>query len=719
MTPKNCLSCESYMRCSDPAKSFIFWCKSYRSSAQATARHNDIMQQVSDQLPDMRNVILTPDVVERSASIEARVHAALSSSRFLPQDLMADDSHFEEAKNVIHWCMDPTMLAMRPFVRQAIILAEIFSEYCPRCSDSEWMATAPVDASLETMLSKVSMFEWGVCPNCGTGRSDCMRDGRLTVRTEGAVCAGQRGGKSALTVQAHSYIIHRALKMGRPAQVYNVLRGQTLQGTFTALTYAQAKDTLWDTLYNFLIEAPWFQEYHKWLGEEGARTGKELFKLNDTFVSYKHRLIDYYPAGPDKRVLRGRTRIAASIDELGWFPNDVSSLKNVKMNAQEVYKALANSLVTVRSAARRHLARGVDNTLQGLFINVSSPSHARDMIMEKVRQSAIDRRIYGIRIPTWELNPTVTKDDLSQEFLEDPVKALRDFGAQPPMSSNPFFTKDEPVENCMVLKPQTVRMTYKTHKLRNGDRERYAVLEGLKGNNYPAVLAVDAGFAHNSFGVSVVQNLPKYGLSVPLMLELQPKPGCPLNYSLCYKHILTPIMEAFNICAMAADRWQSLKLLSDAEIEFDLQKITYSLKYADMCDVRQYIYDEEIALRKPSMPIADIKEFNPSDYPRQFENDPYAHFYLQCCTVQDASTQVLKGENLTDDLWRATALGVTVFLNPKYAELLTAVEPEEKKPQGNIESRVFMAKMSGVAPGSGAHMPGGCQSSRVFIAPRR
>ena len=103
MTPKNCLSCESYMRCSDPAKSFIFWCKSYRSSAQATARHNDIMQQVSDQLPDMRNVILTPDVVERSASIEARVRAALSSSRVLPQDLMADDSHFEEAKNVIHW----------------------------------------------------------------------------------------------------------------------------------------------------------------------------------------------------------------------------------------------------------------------------------------------------------------------------------------------------------------------------------------------------------------------------------------------------------------------------------------------------------------------------------------------------------------------------------------------------------------------------------------
>lgn len=42
----------------------------------------------------------------------------------------------------------------------------------------------------------------------------------------------------------------------------------------------------------------------------------------------------------------------------------------------------------------------------------------------------------------------------------------------------------------------------------------------------------------------------------------------------------------------------------------------------------------------------------------------------QCVTIQDSRNQVLKGQGLTDDLWRATALSVYGLNNPDWAPFL-------------------------------------------------
>jgi hypothetical protein len=62
-----------------------------------------------------------------------------------------------------------------------------------------------------------------------------------------------------------------------------------------------------------------------------------------------------------------------SIDEIGWFPNDTESLKNIKMNATEVYIALERSLLTVRNSAKDLIRRGFYNVPFGYFVNISSP----------------------------------------------------------------------------------------------------------------------------------------------------------------------------------------------------------------------------------------------------------------------------------------------------------------------------------------------------------
>ena len=50
-------------------------------------------------------------------------------------------------------------------------------------------------------------------------------------------------------------------------------------------------------------------EYHALLDHYGTRYGEEIYKFMDSFVHYRHRKLLVHPSGPNKRTLRGRTRL--------------------------------------------------------------------------------------------------------------------------------------------------------------------------------------------------------------------------------------------------------------------------------------------------------------------------------------------------------------------------------------------------------------------------
>lgn len=122
---------------------------------------------------------------------------------------------------------------------------------------------------------------------------------------------------------------------------------------------------------------------------------------------------------------------------------------------------------------------------------------------------------------------------------------------------------------------------------------------------------------------------------------------------------------------MVADRWQSIKVLHDAEHDFKgLSTETYSLKYEDMVLVKESLIEGRILLPKLDLKdINDAVEYDPAKYPALFQNRPVAHLVLQMVSVRDTGDDVVKGD-VTDDLWRAVALGGAFALDPEYAEFL-------------------------------------------------
>ena len=370
------------------------------------------------------------------------------------------------------------------------------------------------------------------------------------------------------------------------------------------------------------------------------------------------------------------TRVFYSIDEIGWFDNDASSNK-VKTGANEVNIALERSCLTCRLVEIPSVEEGNDKAFTAYAMNVSSPSDYRDKICELLRLSQTSDKILGIHAPSWKMNPGITRESLAEEFRKSPITSARDYGASPPVSANPFITPVV-VDNAMREKGRN-EILYAQHTERRSsgisvERSSYGMITKIASCSRPSVLAIDAGEVNNSFAFTCTSKDEAGRARIDIVGEIMASPTAPINFTLLFDHILLPIIKARNVRVLLADRWQSNKILSDALALCDglMQAKKYSLKYADMCDVRNMMQGDQLTFPRSTYvkSVTEILQQDLTDYPACFAGKPVEHFMYQLVTIQDARQQVVKGVGVTDDIWRSAALSVWGITNPDYALFL-------------------------------------------------
>ena len=467
-------------------------------------------------------------------------------------------------------------------------------------------------------------------------------------------------GKSAFFNLLVPYLTHKWVKVEKPVETLGLMSSSILIGTCTALTWAKAQELLYDPISNAIENSKWFQQYFQLLDDYEERTGIELYKFKDTFLSFNHKNLILNTSGPNKRTLRGSTRWLSIIDEIGWFPHGDDSDERERASANEVYVSLDRSLKTVRKSTMKLLKEGYDNIPLAYGCGISSPSSYNDKIMELVRNFKGSKEVLVHQAPTWEMNPLFTKDDFAKEYQDDPIKAERDFGANPPMAENAWISDVKSLDHLLVNR-WVIDYQYDHFTNRSGVDMVFGKLRSTKAPPTcpPTVLTIDAGYSNNSFALAITANDGR-GANVLAVAEIAPKKGITvINYTRTVKQLLYPLIKAFNVQAVGADRWNSLKLLQDIEEDCHVQTFQYSLKPTDFDLVYDYLMEDlpAIKLPRPEMDLGQI--FVTSDYPHGFKYKPNSHLYHQFSTVNvDGRGSVEKGNGYTDDILRAVALGI-------------------------------------------------------------
>ena len=599
---------------------------------------------------------------EFALDMERIVADVLNSGARVAPDLRIDDRDLKEFPNFYKWCFSKDGGNQAPLAKQLALATHLMAEYCPRCSHKAFrnIHKIPVNFPAKDFPDKVQFLYHGVCPKCGARKSELVKSGELNAYVELDVCAGQRSGKSAFFNLLVPYLTHKWVKVEKPVETLGLMSSSILIGTCTALTWAKAQELLYDPISNAIENSKWFQQYFQLLDDYEERTGIELYKFKDTFLSFNHKNLILNTSGPNKRTLRGSTRWLSIIDEIGWFPHGDDSDERERASANEVYVSLDRSLKTVRKSTMKLLKEGYDNIPLAYGCGISSPSSYNDKIMELVRNFKGSKEVLVHQAPTWEMNPLFTKDDFAKEYQDDPIKAERDFGANPPMAENAWISDVKSLDHLLVNR-WVIDYQYDHFNNRSGVDMVFGKLRSTKAPPTcpPTVLTIDAGYSNNSFALAITANDGR-GANVLAVAEIAPKKGITvINYTRTVKQLLYPLIKAFNVQAVGADRWNSLKLLQDIEEDCHVQTFQYSLKPTDFDLVYDYLMEDlpAIKLPRPEMELGQI--FVTSDYPHGFKYKPNSHLYHQFSTVNvDGRGSVEKGNGYTDDILRAVALGI-------------------------------------------------------------
>lgn len=631
------------------------------------------------------------------------------------RDLKIDDRDLARADN--YWDFSTRISGKSikpPFARQLWISAHLFGEFCPHCTKPKWyesIENIPVDMDPADLAKRMRLLKSGVCPNCGSTKADMVLNGELRDINQLAMCVGQRGGKSAFNSTLAANILHRMLKAPRMSTICRGIQDFTpLTFTFVGLTAGRAVRLLWSPFVEIVKANEWFKNYFSMLDHYGKQHGVEYYKNNVLFMRFFSKNLDLYPMGPVKRTLRGDTRVLAAIDELGWFPltkntSDDSDAPDEEddgrehANADEVFASLDNSLMTVRTEVYELYKRGISHIPTGYLLNLSSPQSQRDKIMRLIRESYDPEALsLGIQLPTWGISPLYQRDHpvIVAAYRKNPVKAERDFGANPPALNSSLFA--ESILAKLFSDRQPTHSLTSTATADFDEDEESEVIHRTRGNLQkihlpdtipPGILALDAGLSGNSFALSA-GHLDGTLLRFHAAMELIPRKNTHIDFPAMYKMVIKPLIQDLNIKVLAADRWNSISILQQAKDDFpDLRCLQISLNAKDFSAFMSAIENTELEFPALEKTIAEIKEIN--NYRKEMLGTPIAHLFLQCMTVKLVKGALVKGDGFTDDIFRASAVAHAAAFDKKSIEHLSKYRHIGSSKEGVTMGAVFSA----------------------------
>lgn len=623
-----------------------------------------------------------PDNLPDNFVAEAMAKAYDPDTKTL-RDLRVDDSALPLAKNFFHYCL--TIVGGRvkmPFARQMWLAFHLLAEYCPTCSNPKFynsLENIPVDMDTGDFSRYIVFLEHGICPKCEKTKYELIKSGLLDDKTELVMIAGQRAGKSTLTVTIVSYVLHVLLKSPRLSSLYQGIQDfSPLSAVMTATNATQAIKTLWTPFRNLVSESDWFKNYFSLMDDYKDKVGKELYRFDPgtgMYMQFFTKNLYLMSSGPNKRTLRGDTRFAAATDELGLFPFtpgvEEDEDDRERANADEVHASLSNSLVTVQGAVIACRERGINHLPQALNLNISSPFSWMDKICRLYIENADNSSVTRFKQPTWEITPLFPRDHpiIVKAYKSNSKKAERDFGANPPKIGSDFYQKDSVIK-CFQLDNWAAT----SYEVDNEFTKAKVVFTKSVAKYHPCVLAIDAGSTNNAFALSVVYRLGGE-VFVPLLIEVVAQPGKVIHFPTIYSQVILPILKQCNVKLMTADRWGSLQILQQAKDDVkDLKSVQYSVRMRDFENVVQLVENEAIFF--PKIEIEPERVELVTNFKKELIQSPGAHLYLQCLTVQEMGGTVIKGSSpsgvgYTDDLHRSVVLGVSAVMSDKVSTYLS------------------------------------------------
>jgi hypothetical protein len=445
---------------------------------------------------------------------------------------------------------------------------------------------------------------------------------------------GKGSGKDFVSTVACAYVVYKLLCLKDPARYYGKPSGDAIDIINVAINAEQAKNVFFKGFKTKIEKSPWF-------------AGKYDPKVNSIGFN---KSITVYSGHSERESHEGLNLFMAVLDEISGFATEVGTGNDQGKTADNIYKAFRGTVdsrfpdlgkVVLLSFPRYNgdfiskryedviMEKDVIERRYKFVINEElpeGPDNEFEIVWEEDHiKSYKYPRMFALKRPTWEVNPTRKIDDFKIAFLTDIGDAMMRFLCTPTYSSDSFFKQKEKLERCMTLRNPVDNHRRFDLTFKPDPDKVYYVHADLAQRHDKCAVAI----AHVERWVNI-QVIKDYQQVAPIVVVdavawWEPKVEGPVDLSEVKKWIINLRREGFNIGMVSFDRWQSFDIQQELKA-VGMRTDTVSVAKKHYEDLAMMIYEERIAM--PMIPLLleemgelKIMKNNRVDHPRKKSKD--------------------------------------------------------------------------------------------------
>ena len=388
---------------------------------------------------------------------------------------------------------------------------------------------------------------------------------------------GKGSGKDYTSTIACAYVVYLLLCLKDPAVYFGKPPGDAIDIINIAINAVQANRVFFKGFNQRIERSPWFQ-------------GRYVAKAN--MVEFD-KAVTVHSGHSESEAWEGYNVLIVILDEISGFELQSTSGHQNAKTASSIYKMYKGSVTS----------RFPDF---GKIILLSFPRFKLDYIQQKYNEAVAEKevvlrhhkfkvdpdlpdgttgnefeieweedhiisyrmpRIFALKRPTWEINPTRKIEDFTEAFYTDPQDALMRFACMPPDATDAFFKNRAVIEKAFSNPKLNVDEygrfddTFKP----NPDRTYFMHVDLAQKHDHCAVaLAHVEGWVTMKIGENYKQAAPR--IVVDAVRYWTPTASKSVDFTEVKDYITRIRDKNFNLRLVTFDRWNSHDMMQQLNV---------------------------------------------------------------------------------------------------------------------------------------------------------
>jgi hypothetical protein len=380
---------------------------------------------------------------------------------------------------------------------------------------------------------------------------------------------GKGSGKdhcARISIAYTSYLLHC---LRDPLGYYGKATGVYVDLLNLAVNAQQAQRVFFEPLKNLLLASPYFNEVG--------------FEPRVSEIFFFSRPVRCFSGHSESEGWEGYEVLTVILDEISAFKIDAELRGDVrsKGSASAIYNMSKLSVMSRFPEV-------------GKVILLSFPRYKGDFIQQRFfsAQQKSEPKTWVIKAATWEVNPTIKREDLESEYIRNPIEARARFECEPPNMEDAYFRDPDSVREAFSYHDDPIDEdgVYKKWFNNKDNHIRFIHIDlGLKRDRAALAMSHCSGFKEIKTSMGI-ETLPI--INVDFVYSWEATPGNEINFA-SIRSMIVDLCRRFDVAKVTFDRWQSIEMVQSLRAQ-GVNADFHSVKKSDYDTLMTSIYDKRL-----------------------------------------------------------------------------------------------------------------------------